>query len=172
MLRVVPVFGYSTKAQTRLGLRFVPSPAGAAQAARSLTGALSLVWCAGALSAPRSQTQFPCAIGCALCLFWKADIWLRPSWRMSTIQNLRKSLVRDWEPVCSLVGDALSGAEFAPFPSPLPPASGGGWAGPPPASSSLGSLSSSFVLGTAAVCWISVSKLFAGYFSLSCYPTV
>ena len=38
--RVVPVFGYSTKARTRLGLRFVPSPA-AAQAARSLTGALS-----------------------------------------------------------------------------------------------------------------------------------
>ena len=27
-----------------------------------------------------------------------------------------------------LVGDAISGAEFAPFPSPLPPASGG--AGP------------------------------------------
>ena len=36
---------------------------------------------------------------------------------MSTIQNLRKSLVRNWEPVCSLVGDALSGSEFAPFPS-------------------------------------------------------
>ena len=40
-LRVVPFFGYSTKAWTRLGLRFVPSPARAAQAARSLTGALS-----------------------------------------------------------------------------------------------------------------------------------
>ena len=34
--------GNSTKVQTRLGLRFVPSPAGAVQAARSLTGALSL----------------------------------------------------------------------------------------------------------------------------------
>ena len=45
---------------------------------------------------------------CALCLFWKADIWLRPSRWMSTIQNLRKSLVRDWEPVCHLVGDAIS----------------------------------------------------------------
>ena len=43
---------------------------------------------------------------------------------MSTIQNLRKSLVRNWRPVCSLVGGAISGAEFAPFPSPLPPASG------------------------------------------------
>ena len=40
-LRVVPVFRYSTKVQTHLGLRFVPSPARAAQAARSLTGALS-----------------------------------------------------------------------------------------------------------------------------------
>ena len=40
-LRAVPVFGYSTKARTRLGQRFVPSPAQAAQAARSLTGALS-----------------------------------------------------------------------------------------------------------------------------------
>ena len=40
-LHAVPVFGYSTKAWTRLGLRFVPSLARAAQAARSLTGALS-----------------------------------------------------------------------------------------------------------------------------------
>ena len=36
---------------------------------------------------------------------------------MSTIQNLRKSLVKSWKPVCSLVGDAFSGAEFAPFAS-------------------------------------------------------
>ena len=40
-LRAVPVFGYSTKARTQLPLRFVPSPARAAQAASSLTGALS-----------------------------------------------------------------------------------------------------------------------------------
>ena len=57
----------------------------------------------------------------------------------------RKSLVRSWRPVCSLVGDAISGAEFAPFPSSLFPASGGGWAGPQPASSSLELLSLSFV---------------------------
>ena len=56
---------------------------------------------------------------------------------MLSIQNLRKSLVRNWEPVCSFVGEAISGAEFAPFP--LPPASclQRGWAGPPPASFSL-----------------------------------
>ena len=64
---------------------------------------------------------------------------------MSAIQNLRKALVRSWEPVCGSVGGAVSGAEFAPFPSPLPPASGGGWAGPQPASSSLELLSPSFV---------------------------
>ena len=40
-LHAVPVLGSSTKAWTRLDLRFVPSPARAAQAARSLTGALS-----------------------------------------------------------------------------------------------------------------------------------
>ena len=44
---------------------------------------------------------------------------------MSTIQNLRKSLVRNWRPVYSVIGDAFSGAEFALFPSPLPPASVG-----------------------------------------------
>ena len=32
---------------------------------------------------------------------------------------------RDWRPVCSAVGDAVLGAEPAPFPSPLPPATGG-----------------------------------------------
>ena len=45
--------------------------------------------------------------------------------RKSTIQNLRKSLDRNWRPVCCVGGDAFSGAEFAPFPSPLPPTSGG-----------------------------------------------
>ena len=34
--------------------------------------------------------------------------------------------MRDWKPVCSLVGDVVSGAEFAPFPSPLPPDLGSG----------------------------------------------
>ena len=46
----------------------------------------------------------------------------RPSRRMSTIQNLRRSLVRDWRPVCSAVGAAVLGAEPSPFPSLLPPA--------------------------------------------------
>ena len=61
-----------------------------------------------------SPPQFPGApVECTLCLFWGADLWLRPSQWMSTIQNLGQSLVRNWRPVCSLVGD-VSVAEFAP----------------------------------------------------------
>ena len=52
----------------------------------------------------------------------------RPSRGMSTIQNLRRSLNRDWRPVCSAVGAVVLGAEPAPFLSFLPPVSGG--AGP------------------------------------------
>ena len=56
--------------------------------------------------------------------------------------------------------DAVSGAEFAPFPSPLPPASSRGWAGPQPASSSLELLSPSFVLQTGWQCLL--LRLFTG----------
>ena len=34
-------------------------------------------------------------------------------------------LVRNWRPACSAAGAAVLGAEPAPFPSPVPPASGG-----------------------------------------------
>ena len=44
---------------------------------------------------------------------------------MLTIQNLRNSLDRNRGPVCSVGGGGFSGAEFAPFPSPLPPTSSG-----------------------------------------------
>ena len=94
-----------------------------------------------------------CLVRCALCLFWGAHLWLRPSQRMSTIQNLRKSLVRNWKPVCSLVGDAVSGSEFATFRpgACLPPASGRGWASQQQASSSL-VLAHFFVLRTGRLC--------------------
>ena len=52
----------------------------------------------------------------------------QPSRLMPTIQNLKRSLIRNRKPVCSAVGDAVLRAEPAPFPSPLPPVSGG--AGP------------------------------------------
>ena len=109
---------------TWLGLRFVPTPPPpAAQAARSLMSTLSPVWCA--LFPPRTQPQFPSAGWVSLVSVCGAGLKPHPSQQKSTIQNLRKSLVRNWEPVCSLVGDAVSKAEFAPFPSPLPPASVG-----------------------------------------------
>ena len=34
--------------------------------------------------------------GRALCLFWEADLWLRPSWLMSTVQNPKKSCLAGW----------------------------------------------------------------------------
>ena len=39
--------------------------------------------------------------------------------------GLRKSLDRNWGPVCRVGRGGFSGAEFAPFPSPLPPTSSG-----------------------------------------------
>ena len=122
VLCVVPALRCSIRERTQLHLHFVPSLAQAAQAARSLMGALSLgvvrllpSTIPASVSARASRVRAPC-------------VSPRPSLWMSTIQNLRKSLVRNWRPACSVVGDAVLGAEPAPFPSPLPPASGG--AGP------------------------------------------
>ena len=56
-LRAVPALRCSTKARTQLRLRSVPSPAQAAQAARSLTGALPRVPCA--FCPPQPQPQSP-----------------------------------------------------------------------------------------------------------------
>ena len=88
----------------------------------------TLFRCSATYPLPSPSLSFPVhPVRCALCLFWGADLWLRPSRRISTIQNFRKSLVRNWKPVCSFVGDALSGAKFAPFwlelapAAPLPP---------------------------------------------------
>ena len=112
VLHAVPVFGYSTKVWTRLHLHFVPSPAQAAQAARTLMCALSLgvvhllpSMVPALVSARASPVHVP-------CVYPQTSSWIL------TIQNLRKSLVRNWRPVCSVVGDAVSGAKFAPFPSP------------------------------------------------------
>ena len=110
-------------------------------------GALSPVPCA--LSSLRSQPQFPCApVGCmhlvSVLGSWPLAATLPAEVDHPESQEVFGSLQTDWEPVCSLVGSAVSGAEFAPFPSLLPPASGRAWAGPQPASSSLVLLQSLF----------------------------
>ena len=92
---------------------FCAFPVRAAQATRSLTGALLLPSAAPApVPACAGRVPVPC-------------VSPRPSLHMLTIENLRRSLIRNWRPVCSAVGDAVLGAEPVPFPTPLPPASGG-----------------------------------------------
>ena len=139
-------------------------PARAAQAARSLSRALS----PGAVRllpsvVPASVSGRAGLVGLVSVLgSWSLAATSR---QMSAIQNLRKSLVRNWEPVCSLVGGAISGAEFAPFPSPLPPASGGD--GPVCSRLAPPDLLSPFVLRAASSVFRQVNFL-----SLFCYPTV
>ena len=107
------------KGADSVGPAFCAFPVRAAQAARRLMSALSS-GAARLLPSP-SQTRFlGMLVRCALCLFWVADLWLQPSQHMSTIQNLKKSLVRNWKPVCSLVGDAVS-YRVCPFPAWQPP---------------------------------------------------
>ena len=60
---------------------------------------------AGCLIASAIPASVFALVQCAFCLFWEADFWLRPSRQVSTIQNLRMALFRDWKPVCSLVGE-------------------------------------------------------------------
>ena len=103
---------------------FCAFPVRAPQEARGLMGALSL----GAAHLPPSAAPTPGPATPRAGRVPAPCVSQRPSWRMSTIQNLRRSLTTDWRPVCSAVGAAVLGAEPAPFPSPLPPVSG--WAGP------------------------------------------
>ena len=111
--------GVPQKPGTKSCACFLRLPVRAAQAARSLTGALS----------PRAARLLPSAapapVPARAGRVPAPGVSQRPSRRMSTIQNLRRSLIRDWRPVCSAAGAAVLGAEPAPFPSPLPPASGG-----------------------------------------------
>ena len=87
---------------------------------------------------------------CALCLLWGADLRLRPSSWMSTVQDPRKTWLATGG-LLSLVEDALSGAKMPPSlwlwlsPACLS-ASGGGWASLQPA--------------RLALLWYSLSPLF------------
>ena len=72
-----------------------PSQVLAGQVTRCLVRAHPQVQCI--LSPPPSQPlSFLCAqwerhLRCAVCLFWEADLWLQPSWLMSTIQDPKKT---------------------------------------------------------------------------------
>ena len=116
--RAVPALGCSTKARSKKLCLPRPSGSGSRELdGRPLPGCgtLSLLRSPSLSFRPRRLVPAPC-------------VSPRPSRRMSPIQNLRRSLIRNWRPVCSAVGAAVLGAESAPFPAPLPTASGG--AGP------------------------------------------
>ena len=168
-------FGVLHKSADSVGPAFCAFPAQAAQAARSLLRGESArhwraqsPWELCAFSPPWSQPQFPCAsVGCVRLVLGRWSL-LQPSWQMSTIQNLRKSLVRNWKPVCSLVGDAVSGAEFALSPpSCLLPPEGDGLV-----CSWLALLGNCSVLPLFCEQASSVFSSQVNFFSLSCYPTV
>ena len=80
--------------------------------------------------------QWAHLLRCAVCLFWGADLWLRPSWQMSTIQNPKKSWLT-MKPACGFIEDASLGPRLPPCGSGCPrlPVFDGGWAGPQLASS-------------------------------------
>ena len=118
-LSAVPVFGSSTKARIQLRLRCVSSPASAVQAARGL-GALSPG--AASLFPPRRAAQAARGLG---TLSPDAGAFSPRGPKARHRSGLRKSLVRNRGPVCSVGGGCFSGAKFAPFPSPLHPTSSG-----------------------------------------------
>ena len=113
-----------------------PSPVRAAQVTRCLMSAVTVTY----------HLPCPCrlvfwvynrrAFSAVLCLFWGADLWLRPSRRMSTIQNPKESWLA-MKSACTLVDDASQGLRLPPSCSGCPrvPISSGGWAGLQPASS-------------------------------------
>ena len=72
-----------------------PSQVRAAQVARCLLRALSQ-WAVHLDHLPGPSRVVPQVRpehhpGCAVCLLWRADCWLRPSWEMSTVQGPRKT---------------------------------------------------------------------------------
>ena len=98
-------------------------------------------WSLRLISSPAPAARFSgCTAGapsqgCRVSLLG-ADLWLRPSQWMLTVQNPKKSWLAT-KPACSLVDDAFLWPRLPLSPSGCPrlPVSGGGWTGPQPASS-------------------------------------
>ena len=72
-----------------------PSQVRAAQVTRCLVSTLSPDWVEDLITSPIPAPLFPgCIAGVlphAMCLLLGADLWLRPSWQMSTVQDPRKT---------------------------------------------------------------------------------
>ena len=84
---------------------------------------------------------------CAVCLLFRDNLWLGPSWQMSTVQDPRKTC-SNWKPARSLVGDAISGPSL--------PLSGSGCHLP----ASLSSVGDGPVCSHLTLLWYSLSPLF------------
>ena len=98
-LRALPRLRFSGAPQRRrLGWACVlcPSQVQAAQATRCLMSTLSPGGAAHLITSPIPATRFPgCSTGAPSQVFcvspWGADLWLPPSWRLSTVQDPRKT---------------------------------------------------------------------------------
>ena len=91
----VQVLGYSTRAQTWLGMHFVPCPSPSSSGDQVLGehtvpgGPWILITSpAGPLSFPGALWEH--SLRFAMCLLWGADLRLRPSWPLPAIQDPRK----------------------------------------------------------------------------------
>ena len=97
------------RAQTWLGLRFVPFPGLSSSGDQVLDEhSGSDLWPPPFLPLGFLGVQLTHLLRCAVCLFWGADVWLRPSQQMSTVQNPKKSWLT-MKPASSLVDDASLG---------------------------------------------------------------
>ena len=143
------------KAQTRLGLRFVPFP-GPSSSGNQVLGERALPrWGGACYHLPGPSHLVSCvrsgsAISGVPCLLWGADLWLRPSWWMSTVHDPRKTwlatggLLTVWWRMPSLGQRLPLSLQLWLLPACLS-ASGRGWASPQPASTPL-VFAQSFVL--------------------------
>ena len=89
-------FSSTPPRQTWLGLCFVSFP-GLSSSGNQVLGKHTLPrWTVHLITSPVSVARFLGAqqehrLGCAVCLLWGDDLWLRPSWWMSTIQDPKKT---------------------------------------------------------------------------------
>ena len=104
-----------TPQRHRLGWACVlcPSQVRAAQVIRCLASSVAPNWGLRLITSPSQLlgilgVQLARLLRCAVCLFREADLWLRPSRWMSTIQNPKKCWLAR-KPACSLVDDASLG---------------------------------------------------------------